>query len=144
MRSTILILALLTSSIGWTKPATTIDDTSDLTAKTWLVADADNRVMRRVTDLGRVVDRATRQRADGSVAPERLAVGRLRAETAPVSRAPHHPKRGHGEVHRTAAPAHRQRDGRSEGQFGEASCWNRQSLHLLKSFGSVTNGPGFP
>ena len=45
MRSTILILALLASSISWAKPATTIDDTSDLTAKSWLVADEQNQIL---------------------------------------------------------------------------------------------------
>jgi D-alanyl-D-alanine endopeptidase (penicillin-binding protein 7) len=45
MRSTILILALLASSISWAKPAPTIDDTSDLTAKSWLVADEQNQIL---------------------------------------------------------------------------------------------------
>lgn len=45
MRSTLLILALLTSCIGWAKTAPTIDDTSDLTAKSWLVADEQNQIL---------------------------------------------------------------------------------------------------
>jgi D-alanyl-D-alanine endopeptidase (penicillin-binding protein 7) len=45
MRSTILILALLASSLSWAKTAPAIDDTRDLTAKSWLVTDADNKIL---------------------------------------------------------------------------------------------------
>jgi D-alanyl-D-alanine endopeptidase (penicillin-binding protein 7) len=41
----ILVLALLSSSISWAKPASTINDTDDLTAKSWLIADSDNRIL---------------------------------------------------------------------------------------------------
>jgi D-alanyl-D-alanine endopeptidase (penicillin-binding protein 7) len=45
MHRFILILALLANSVSWAKPAAAIDDTNDLTAKTWLVADADNKIL---------------------------------------------------------------------------------------------------
>jgi D-alanyl-D-alanine endopeptidase (penicillin-binding protein 7) len=45
MRRGAFILALLAGSSCWAKPAAVIDDTDDLTARSWLVADADNRVL---------------------------------------------------------------------------------------------------
>ena len=45
MRHIIFILTLFASLYCWSKPTTTIDDTDDLTAKSWLVADADDRVL---------------------------------------------------------------------------------------------------
>jgi D-alanyl-D-alanine endopeptidase (penicillin-binding protein 7) len=45
LKKIVFALALLTCGIGWTKPATVIDDTNDLTARTWLVADASNQIL---------------------------------------------------------------------------------------------------
>lgn len=45
MHSVIFVLVLLSCSLGWAKPATAIDNFSDLTAKSWLVADADNKIL---------------------------------------------------------------------------------------------------
>lgn len=45
MHRFILILALLANSYSWAKPAAVIDDPNDLTAKTWIVADADNKIL---------------------------------------------------------------------------------------------------
>lgn len=45
MRCGAIILALLSGSVGWTKPSAVIDDTDDLTARSWLIADADNRIL---------------------------------------------------------------------------------------------------
>jgi len=45
MHRFIIILTLLSCSLSWGKNSSTIDDTDDLTAKSWLVADADNRVL---------------------------------------------------------------------------------------------------
>lgn len=44
MRTIILVLALLASS-SWAKGSKPIDDPSDLTARSWLVADADNLIL---------------------------------------------------------------------------------------------------
>ena len=41
----VFILALLACCNGWAKTTAIIDDTDDLTARSWLVADADNRVL---------------------------------------------------------------------------------------------------
>ena len=59
MHRFILILALLTNSISWAKPAATIDDTNDLTAKTWLVADANNKILAS-KDLFKFIIRKTK------------------------------------------------------------------------------------
>ncbi len=45
LRKIVFALALLTCGLGWAKPASVIDDTDDLTARSWLVADADNRIL---------------------------------------------------------------------------------------------------
>jgi serine-type D-Ala-D-Ala endopeptidase (penicillin-binding protein 7) len=45
MHRFIIILALLASSLSWGKSPAAIDDTDDLTAKSWLVADANNKVI---------------------------------------------------------------------------------------------------
>lgn len=45
MRKIFFVLLLLSCSLGWTKPAPAIDDTDDLTARSWLVADADNKIL---------------------------------------------------------------------------------------------------
>jgi D-alanyl-D-alanine endopeptidase (penicillin-binding protein 7) len=45
MRSVIFVLALLSCSLSWAKPTTVIDNLGDLTAKSWLVADADNKIL---------------------------------------------------------------------------------------------------
>lgn len=45
MHRFIFILILLTSFNCWSKPTAVIDDTDDLTAKSWLVADADNKIL---------------------------------------------------------------------------------------------------
>jgi D-alanyl-D-alanine endopeptidase (penicillin-binding protein 7) len=45
MAKIILVLALLAGLNCWAKPAATIDDTDDLTARSWLVADENNRVL---------------------------------------------------------------------------------------------------
>jgi D-alanyl-D-alanine endopeptidase (penicillin-binding protein 7) len=45
LRKIVFALALVTCSVGWTKPASVIDDTDDLTARSWLVADVDNKVL---------------------------------------------------------------------------------------------------
>jgi len=47
MNIPILILALLIINPVWAKKAqkTPIEDTSELTAKSWLIADADNKIL---------------------------------------------------------------------------------------------------
>jgi D-alanyl-D-alanine endopeptidase (penicillin-binding protein 7) len=45
LRKIVLALALLTCGFGWAKPTSIIDDTDDLTARSWLIADSDNRVL---------------------------------------------------------------------------------------------------
>ena len=45
MHRFIIILTLFACSIGWAKSTPVIDDTDDLTAKSWLVTDADDRVL---------------------------------------------------------------------------------------------------
>jgi D-alanyl-D-alanine endopeptidase (penicillin-binding protein 7) len=45
MYKIIFILALFASSLSWGKPAPIIDDTDDLTARSWLVTDADNKIL---------------------------------------------------------------------------------------------------
>jgi len=45
MRSLILILVFLALCPAWSKPAAILDDPEDLTARSWLVADADNKVI---------------------------------------------------------------------------------------------------
>jgi D-alanyl-D-alanine endopeptidase (penicillin-binding protein 7) len=45
MAKIIFVLALLAGLNCWAKPAATIDDTDDLTARSWLVADENNRVL---------------------------------------------------------------------------------------------------
>ena len=44
MRSLILVLVLLSLCPAWSKPAAVLDDPEDLTARSWLVADAGDRV----------------------------------------------------------------------------------------------------
>lgn len=45
MHRFILILSLFTALNCWAKPTAIIDDTDDLTAKSWLVADSDNKIL---------------------------------------------------------------------------------------------------
>ena len=45
MHRFIFILTLFTALNCWSKPTTVIDDTDDLTAKSWLVADADDKIL---------------------------------------------------------------------------------------------------
>ena len=45
LKKLVVTLALLSCACIWAKPASTIDDTDDLTARSWLVADADNRIL---------------------------------------------------------------------------------------------------
>jgi D-alanyl-D-alanine endopeptidase (penicillin-binding protein 7) len=45
MRKILLLLALCAGINCWAKSTTIIDDLGDLTAKSWLVADADNKIM---------------------------------------------------------------------------------------------------
>ena len=45
MSKILSFIALFVCLTCWGKPATVIDDTSDLTAKSWLVADSDNKVL---------------------------------------------------------------------------------------------------
>jgi D-alanyl-D-alanine endopeptidase (penicillin-binding protein 7) len=45
MHKILLILILLTSSTCWGKHAAIIDDTDDLTARSWLVADANDKIL---------------------------------------------------------------------------------------------------
>jgi len=49
----ILFLLLFVCTAAWAKPAPVIDDTDDLTARSWLVADADNKVLgsKNTTDI---------------------------------------------------------------------------------------------
>ena len=53
MHRIFIILLLLTSFNGWGKPTSTIDDAEDLTAKSWLVADSDDRILgsKNTTDV---------------------------------------------------------------------------------------------
>lgn len=45
MRHIILIFSLFASLNCWSKPAPVIDDTDDLTARSWLVADSDDKIL---------------------------------------------------------------------------------------------------
>ncbi len=45
MRRVIFIFALLASSLSWGKAPGTVSDNGDLTAKSWLVADANNQII---------------------------------------------------------------------------------------------------
>lgn len=45
MRRVIFVIALLASSLGWGKDPRPISDIVDLTAKSWLVADANNQII---------------------------------------------------------------------------------------------------
>lgn len=45
MRKIITLILLCASCLSWGKPAPVIDDTDDLTARSWLVADADDKIL---------------------------------------------------------------------------------------------------
>jgi len=45
MRGLIFVLVFFTLCPGWAKPTTVLDDITDLTARSWLVADADNKIL---------------------------------------------------------------------------------------------------
>lgn len=45
LRKLVLALVLVSANLAWSKPAPIIDDTDDLTARSWLIADADNKVL---------------------------------------------------------------------------------------------------